>query len=44
MSDTKQQLSNKLKDITDIKHDAYLDIFYYVIVVGVMSFFVYIIL
>ena len=44
MSDVQQKLQKKLKEITDIKQDAYLDIFYYIIVVGVMSFFVYIIL
>lgn len=44
MSDVQQKLHNKLKEITDIKQDAYLDIFYYIIVVGIMCFFVYIIL
>lgn len=44
MSDSQQKLLKKLNEISDIKQDAYLDIFYYIIVVGVMSFFVYIIL
>jgi hypothetical protein len=44
MSDAQQKLLKKLNEISDIKQDAYLDIFYYIIVVGIMSFFVYIIL
>lgn len=43
MSD-KEKLLNKVNEISSIKQDAYLDIFNYMVVVGVMSFFVYIIL
>ena len=44
MGGTKYDIVKKLNELDEIKQDAYLDIFYYMIVVGVMCFFIYIIL
>jgi hypothetical protein len=38
------KLNKKLGEIGAIKNDVYMDMFYYIVIVGIMCFFVYIIL
>ena len=44
IADVREKLMDKIDSITKIKNDGYIDIIFYVFIVGIMGFFLYIIL